>query len=328
MVDVAKLTRKDPRSVWSNEASDFTPWLAEHLDELAQALGMDLELVEREAPVGPFSVDILARETNTNRNVVIENQLESTDHDHLGKVLTYAAGYDADVIVWISKQIREEHRQALEWLNRRTDSSTEVFGLIVEVIQIDDSRPACNFDVVVRPNQWRKVAAAASARQTGERGEAYRSFFQSLIDRLREQHHFTNARAAQPQNWYAFAAGLSGIYYGANFTQDGRARVEIYLDPSSTPGENKRLFDSLFLRERKIQGDFGGPLEWERMDNRRACRIAVYRPGRIQDDALQLEAVEDWMVQQLLRFKESLMPTVREAWQDLPELELTEDIEH
>jgi hypothetical protein len=328
MIDVAKLTKQDLRTVWPNEASDFTPWLAEHLDELAQALGMDLELVETEAPVGLFSVDILAKETNTNRYVVIENQLESTDHDHLGKVLTYAAGYDADIVVWIAKQIREEHRQTLEWLNQRTDSSTEVFGLVVEVLQIDDSRPACNFDVVVRPNQWRKETAVASARKTSERGEAYRSFFQSLIDRLREQHRFTNARAAQPQNWYAFAAGVSGIAYGANFTQDGRARAEIYLDPSSNLGVNKRLFDSMLQHEQEIKADFGDSLEWERMDNRRACRIAIYRPGRIQNDALQLEKVEDWMVQQLLKLKEFVMPKVREAWQELPELELTEDIEH
>ena len=125
MPEVARLEPVDLRAVWPNEASDFTPWLAENLEELSKALGIDLELIQREAPVGSFSLDIHARDVNQNRTVVIENQLEPTNHDHLGKVLTYAAGHNADVMVWIVKEFRDEHRQALDWLNQRTRSPSE-----------------------------------------------------------------------------------------------------------------------------------------------------------------------------------------------------------
>ena len=146
MPDIARLEPVDLREVWRNEASDFTPWLADNLDRLGEALGMDLELVQTEAPVGSFSLDIQARDANGDRKVVIENQLEQTNHDHLGKVLTYAAGNDADVMVWVVRDFRDEHRQALDWLNQRTSEETEFWGVVVRAV-IGNSAPAPVFDV-------------------------------------------------------------------------------------------------------------------------------------------------------------------------------------
>ena len=157
MVELGNLQPVDLRTIWSTEAAEFTPWLAENLTTLGNALGMELELTQQEAPVGSFALDILASQVNTNRNVVIENQLETTNHDHLGKLLTYASGYNSDIVVWIAKEMRDEHRQALDWLNQRTDATTEFYGVVVEAFQIDGSRPAFRFDVVARPNQWRKT---------------------------------------------------------------------------------------------------------------------------------------------------------------------------
>ena len=195
-----ELKRPDLRSIWKHEARDFTPWLAENIQRLGQALGMDLELDEREASVGEFSLDLLARDLGTGRTVVIENQSGVTDHDHLGKLLTYAGGFDAATVVWLGEQIREEHRQALERLNQRTDPETQFSGVVAEILQIDDSMPAYNFRTVVFPNEWQRTRRAK--KRTSSRGDAYRDYFQLLIDELREKHGFTGARLGQPTSWF------------------------------------------------------------------------------------------------------------------------------
>ena len=138
-IALGKLKHFDPRKLWENEAGNFTPWLANHLQLLAEALGLDdLQLVRTEQAVGEFLCDIVAREVRTDRRVIIENQLKQTDHKHLGQLLTYAGGLDAAVVVWISPEIREEHRQALDWLNRHTDEQIVFFGVLLEAIRIDD----------------------------------------------------------------------------------------------------------------------------------------------------------------------------------------------
>jgi hypothetical protein len=144
--ELGQLSKIDPREVWKSEPSDFTPWLAENIEYLADVLGLEMEITQREAAVGDFSVDLVARDLGRDRVVIIENQLESTDHTHLGQIITYAAGLDAGVVIWVSRQFREEHRQALDWLNRVHDGHTEFFGVIVELLKVDDSKPALNRD--------------------------------------------------------------------------------------------------------------------------------------------------------------------------------------
>ena len=311
-VELGRIEKADLRDAWPHEAAAFTPWLADHVSDLGAALGLELELVSEEAPVGKFSLDLLARDTGTNRTVIIENQLEPTDHDHLGKLLTYAGGYDANVIVWIAKEFRDEHRQALDWLNQRTDEDTDFFGVVIEVWKIDGSRPGPHFNIVAAPNEWRREAVrSVRDAKASEKNLRYQAFFQPPMDALRAR-GFTNARKAQFQSWYHFSAGhAQRVQYGATFAQGEKARIEVYID-STDKDWNKTLFDRLMERKKSIESELSESLEWQRLDDRRASRIAVVRRGSIDDDPETLKEIEDWMIDKLLDFKRVFNPRLNE----------------
>ena len=316
MMNLGNIQQVSLREVWPNEARDFTPWLAENIDKLGNALGLDLEVQSAEAPVGSFSLDILARDLGGNRPVIIENQLEPTNHDHLGKLLTYAAGYDAYAIVWLTREFRDEHRQALDWLNQRTGENTEFFGVVVEAWRIDDSRPEPHFNPVVKPNDWQKqsfssVQQGGGTGDTTEKKERYRQFFQDLVDTMRENHQFTNAKKAQQFNWFNFSTGSTAIRYRVSFANDKMARVELYIDRPDREW-NKRLFDQLLERQEAVETALGESLEWERLDSGKASRLAILRPGSIDDDLETLEDVQQWMVEHLLNFKRVFGPHLME----------------
>lgn len=311
MAEIPELGRKEKvelREVWPDEAKDFTPWLSEQgLDELGEALGLDLELQSREAPVGGFALDVLCSESGTNRTVIIENQLEPTNHDHLGKLLTYAGGCDANVIVWIAEDFRDEHRQALELLNQRTGEDTAFFGVVIELWKIGDSHPAPHFKMVVVPNEWTKRLKIGES----ELSQRYREFFQKLIDSLRDS-GFTNARKAQPFNFYHFSAGhAQRVQYGARLTTGREAKVEIYID-SKDRDWNKTLFEKLMERRDHIESELSESLEWEKQDDRRYSRVAISHEGGIDDDPEKLKETKDWMIEKLQDFKRVFGPMLDE----------------
>ena len=304
---LAGIQRVELRSVWPNEASDFTPWLADNISELGSALGLELELRQREADVGGYSLDILASDLNRDRPVVIENQLETTDHDHLGKLLTYAAGFDANVVVWLTREFRDEHRQALDWMNQRTGEDTLFFGVVVELWKIDESRPAPHFNLVAAPNDWRKESVSRAERKksgnTSEKAERYRDFFQKLVDTLRERHGFTSARLARAKNSYSFASGYGRRFrYSAILTSQQQARIEIYINTGDA-ADTRALFDRLKAHRQTIESELGYALDWRPLEQTQSCRISTDRPGTIDDSDDDLEAIHDWMVERLLDFK-------------------------
>ncbi len=303
------------RKVWPTEAADFTPWLADSIELLGDTLGMDLELERTEASVGGYSLDILARDLNVNRKVVIENQLERTDHGHLGKLLTYAAGFDTYAVVWLTKEFRDEHRQALDWLNQRTGEDTLFFGVVIELFKIGDSLPAPHFDIVAAPNEWQKESVARATQTDDDdvspKGKRYRAFFQELIDNLRENHQFTKAKIGRAQNWYGFSSGSTSFSYEVTFAQNSNIRVCLYIDTPDSK-RNLEIFDALQMRKEPIESSLRYKLDWERMDDSRACRIAIYRDGSIMDDADTLNEIHSWAVCKLLDFKKVFTPHILE----------------
>lgn len=205
----------DLRSVWQHETKDFSKWLAQecNLQQLSDAIGIDIVLEECESSVGSFNVDLYAIEESAERRIIIENQLEDTNHDHLGKLITYASGKGAEVIVWIVKRARDEHRQAIEWLNQNTGVKIGFFLVEIELWQIDDSAIAPKFNVVERPNDWAKqMKNVASLSETKQ---LQLNFWQQLSEYIKSNESFAkefSARKAQPQHWYDLSVGSSSYH--------------------------------------------------------------------------------------------------------------------
>lgn len=302
-MDLGKIIELPLRAVWEGEATHFTPWMAENLEVLSEKLGMELELEGREAAVGDFSADIVASDVATNRRVVIENQYGGTDHRHLGQILTYSSNLGANVVVWIAETVRPEHKAAIDFLNLNLKESLQIYAVEAKLIRIDDSKPAFSLNLVCLPAEANTPAAVASA-EVSETREKYRVYYQSLIDTLRERHRFTNARVGQPQNWYTFSSDNSRVYkYSTTLAQGGRVRVEVYID-TQDKALNKAIFDALSQERQHVEHAYGEPLEWERLDARRACRVAIYRDGDIEADSDNLEAIKEWVIVNLLRMRE------------------------
>jgi hypothetical protein len=303
----------DPRTVWIREDHQFTPWLAQNLTLLNEALGLEIELTGTEKPVGGFAVDIYAREVGSGHEVIIENQLAATDHGHLGQLLTYASGLDARIIVWISPQFRDEHRQALEWLNRETSESVSFFGVELELLRIDDSAPAPNFKLVAQPSEWQKAVKTRSevgTRQFSQRQIEYNNFFTDLVSKIHERMPaFTNVRRIGYDSWIHFATGRSGFAFSVAFTSGNRFRVELEIDTGDYD-KNRSAFGKLSNEKEALEAVLG-QLIWDFKEGRRAQRIYTDRGGTVDSPAEMLKELKDWAIETLMKFRDVLTPRVR-----------------
>lgn len=307
MKELGNLKRIDPREIWESEPKDFTRWLKTNIEKLAETIGLEIDITEQESPVGSFAADLIGRDLNSDRVVVIENQLEETDHDHLGKLLTYAAGKEAKIVVWISPQFRDEHQQALEWLNELSNEQTSFFGVEVEILQIDEGKPAADFKIVAKPNWWQKSQAAPPV---SEKQQKYQEFFSDLLNELKlRKPGITHASKASPANWFSFAAGKSGFYYSFSFAQNNRFRVELYID-TGYKEISKKVFDIFVQQKNEIEQELGAPVSWERLDEKSACRIATYHEGKIEDTSQSLYALKIWAVEMMTKFHQSFSPRI------------------
>ena len=314
---LGRIEEVDLRQIWQHEANDFTPWLAEHIDLLGEALHLDLTLVESEGEVGPFAVDVVA--DSSNGLVVIENQLEQTDHSHLGQLLTYAVGRDARILIWITPQFRDEHRAVLDWLNHWTPEEIEVYGVEARAIRIDDSRPAPEFRAVAFPNTWSRQAGTGRrpARALSADNVRRNAFFQALIDEAR-QRRLTNALTTSAVRYQSFVCPVarSGINYYVILRPGGGVTASLEIGTRDA-ALNDRIIRALGESRHEIESEMGFEPEWSAPNGRTRASIFISSDGSIDDPEERQADVQTWLLDTLEAMKSALDPRLQKIVAEL-----------
>ena len=266
---------KDLREVWPHEALDFTPWLSEddNMALLGDTLGIEMTADEIESAVGDFNVDIIATEAGTGKKIIIENQLEDTNHDHLGKLITYAAGKDASTIIWVVSRARAEHRAAIEWLNNHTDDQVGFFLCEIHLFRIGTSDPAVKFDVVEKPNDWTK---SVRKNETLTPSQQFRlEYWTAFNDYAFQNAQFAktfNKRKESMDHWMDLSIGSSAYHLGIDLIKkNSNLVVELYIN------EDKSIFHTLFSKKESIENDIGLALDWRELPDKKASRILAIK---------------------------------------------------
>ena len=299
----------DIRLAWRGEATDFTPWLAEaeNLSALADALGFGkdgFEFVAKEVNVGPFRADILARDLTSAEGdlVLIENQFGKSDHDHLGKLITYASGLKAKTIVLIGEEIREEHRSAMNWLNQISDDHHQFFAVSLELWRIGASLPAPKFEVIVRPNDWERRVHAPAISAFGDMTDLradYLRYWEVLAERLRELESGIRPRKPAAKNWMDYSLGVTGICVRLELSgQKSRIKAGLYLNGI----HSKEQFAHLQSDLPSIEIEYGGALDWDPLPNKQAARIGLSLEGANPTNETDWPRQHRWLADQLVAF--------------------------
>ena len=310
MSKLARLEKVDLRDQWKDEAKDFTPWLAEpeNIEILSEAIGMELEVIGKEEKVGSFSADILCKDINTNRNVVIENQLEQTDHTHLGQVITYCAGLEASTFIWISSQVREEHRAAVDWLNAITSDDYHFFAIEVQLFRIGDSPVAPNFKIVAKPNGWTKNVRKQVSDELSDTEKLKLEYWEEYRKYVLEQPKEFNPQRPLPQHWTNVAIGTSGIWINVCI---GRGKTNIAVDLNIQTSNAKELFDKLYeAGNEKSKEKIGNNIQWLRMDDKKSSYVSLETNGDYHDRKDWHRQFE-WLYETTVKFLKFCKPLIK-----------------
>lgn len=319
----AELIPVSIRDVWPNEARDLTPWLAKRPEFLGDALGLELELEGKEMAVGGYSADLVFKDAERGSRVVVENMYGDTDHDHVGKLITYAAGLEAGHAVLLAENFRPEHRTALNWLNRVSTEDCAYFGLVLEAWRIDDSRPAPHLRVEVQPDDWSRTVRASVASGHSQLNALYFQFWSEVMQSLHQADTVWRGRKKPaPGSWMDFRNDTRhGVAYIGSFCRhDGerRLRAEARLDTGDAE-ETSDLYRQLDLRRGEIEKSFGAELDWEPHEDYRFSRVATYFHGSMtieevdEDPELRQEA-KQWLVDAVGQLRGAMYPVLEELW--------------
>ena len=300
-MEFGSLEEVEVRHLWKHEQYDFSNWLArpESIERLNDVLGLTLTDVKKEVFVGAYRCDLVAKDETTGTKVIIENQLEASNHDHLGKIITYASGLDAKVIVWIVTQAREEHRSAIEWLNNNTGNDIGFFLIELHAYRIGDSLPAPKFEIIEKPNGFIKYSKENSDNNEINKSQSERlTFWTRFNEMVVAKGKPFNIRNATTDHWYNVAIGTSEACVSINLVNKlSRVTVEISI------ADNKNLFDYLTERKDEIENALGFPMEWVRLDNKKASRIKYAIPGLNFDDHSNYDALMDKIIEKVIVLK-------------------------
>lgn len=292
-MELGRLEKIELREIWRHEALDFTRWLAkkENIALLSKEIGIDIEVIETEMSVGRYNVDIFARDIESNKKIVIENQLENTNHDHLGKMLVYAAGLDADIAIWVVKDVNEEHKQAVEWLNDNSFEKINIFLVKVELWQIDNSPVAPKFQVICEPNNWAKVLKQQSKDNITDLELKQMEYWQGFVDYAKSKDKTYISQRPSMYNWYVIRIGSSDykikLVHSVN-SDMVKCQLEIF---------NDEIYKKLEQYRNEIDNKIND-LEWEYLEDRKVSRIGL--SNNIKDSASSYV----WLLNMVDRFKE------------------------
>lgn len=297
--ELGKIQTVPVRMIWKHESNEFTPWLFNHIQELSDAIGIELEVEDVEVPVGPYFADILAKDIGTGKYVVIENQLEKTNHDHLGKCLTYASVLDASTIIWLASEFTDEHKKALDWLNDHTSDELCFYGIKLELLKINDSLPAVNFNIVSQPNDVvKQVTKRKDNSELSETRMTQLKFWELFKESLKKTNQITKLQTPRPQYWFDITLGKSGIHLSNTFnTNENVIGIRVYIG-------SKEVAKWLpYFEEHRvdIENKLGAQLEWNPNSNAKDKVITLTKSFDLTDETKWNEPIK-WLTDNTVSF--------------------------
>ena len=312
MPSIGKLKRlglNEIKKIWPHEEKDLSPWIAENIDALNEVLKLQIEIEGKEEYIHNFRLDLVGTDSFSQMPVIIENQFGVSDHDHLGKLITYSAAKEAGIMIWIANKIQMAHGNAIEWLNKISPQEMTFYGVELEVFQIDNSLPAPNFRIIAGPPPSKRKVIVSG--EISPRNKRYQEFFDKLRSNiLSVQPNCTHAKAL-PQSWWGLGIGRSGFSLASCFTADSKFRVEIYIDVGEKE-YNEIAFTALKESRGAIEGKIGKELVWDPLPDSRACRIYLAIDGTIDDDEQKLTEIIEWAAPLVINFREVFSPLVKD----------------
>lgn len=299
---LSKLIKVPLRNIWKHEALNFTKWLVEeeNLALLSETISINLANPQTEVRVGKFSADILAYDEESNRRVIIENQIETTNHDHLGKMITYASGHKAEVCIWIVARARQEHEQAIQWLNENTSEAINFFLIEVEAWKIGNSSPAAKFNVIAKPNSWAKTfkQEGGQSRKVTDLKLQQKDFWEKVREYgEKSSEQVSSWQSPRPQSWYdirSFGSIKATLRAMVN-SQKSYVVIDLYI-PDDTD-----LFHALKVKQSDIESELGYELEWQELPKKKASTIGIKQSGDFRDEEQQ-NMLAKWVVGKIDEF--------------------------